>query len=142
VRRAILALLGTAAGTALLVGVKGGFSHPSKPPVPRADNKPSPSKVVPKPLRNGTWKGDAKVNEFGTVQLSIVVSAGKITTVKVLAYPKDRAQSAEINNTALPKLRSRALAAQSSDIDTVTGATVTSEGYRQSLQAAIDRARG
>ena len=67
--------------------------------------------MVPKPLRNGTWKGDSKVNEFGTVQLSIVVSGGKITNVKVLAYPNDRTQSKEINNAALPKLRSRALAA-------------------------------
>ena len=137
-RRAIFALLGTAAGTTLLVGVKGGFDHQPASPAPRAENKPSPS---PKPLRNGTWAGDSKTNEFGTVQLSIVVASGKITNVKVLKYPNGRTQSTEINSAALPKLRSQVLAAQSSDIDTVTGATVTSDSYRQSLQAAIDRAR-
>ena len=41
---------------------------------------------------------------------------------------------------AAPTLRREALAAQSAKIDTVSGATYTSEGYRQSLQAAIDAA--
>jgi uncharacterized protein with FMN-binding domain len=121
VRRAIIALLGTAAGTALLIGAKGGFPHDT--------------------LHNGTWQGDPKANQYGTVRLAIVVASGKITDVKVLDYPRKDPQAAKINSTALPKLRSSALAKQSADIDTVTGATVTSDGYRQSLQAAIDRAR-
>jgi uncharacterized protein with FMN-binding domain len=42
---------------------------------------------------------------------------------------------------ALPLLRESALKAQSADIDTVSGATATSDGYKQSLQAALDGAK-
>jgi len=39
-------------------------------------------------------------------------------------------------------LLQRTLIAQGADIDTVSGATYTSDGYRQSLQSALDKAAG
>lgn len=41
---------------------------------------------------------------------------------------------------AIPVLSRETLQAQSGNIDTVSGATYTSEGYRQSLQSALDAA--
>ncbi|GAA2597282.1 hypothetical protein GCM10010399_29910 [Dactylosporangium fulvum] len=91
-------------------------------------------------MKDGTFKGNAVYVEYGNVELSIVVSGGKITDIKVLDSPSDHSRSVQINNSALPKLRAEALAAQNADIDSVSGATYTSSGYKLSLQSAIDRA--
>ena len=57
-----------------------------------------------------------------------------------LQYPNGNCRDQQINAYALPILAQEALAAQSADIDTVSGATVTSDGYIDSLQAALDQA--
>jgi uncharacterized protein with FMN-binding domain len=68
------------------------------------------------------------------------VSSGKITNVSVPTYPSGNGRDQEINAYALPILRQKTLSAQSAHINTVSGATVTSDGYLQSLQAALDAA--
>ena len=50
-------------------------------------------------------------------------------------------KSVRINERAVPQLNSEALTAQSAEVDTVSGATYTSNDYRRSLQSAIDAAR-
>jgi uncharacterized protein with FMN-binding domain len=75
------------------------------------------------------------------VQVSITVSGGQLTSVEVLQYPDDDRKSVRINERALPTLIADTLTAQSADVDTVSGATYTSESYRASLQTAIDDAR-
>ena len=40
----------------------------------------------------------------------------------------------------LPILQQEAMSAQSAQLDSVSGATYTSDGYMRSLQSAIDRA--
>jgi uncharacterized protein with FMN-binding domain len=72
------------------------------------------------------------------VQLSI--SGGSITDVSVLQYPNGNGRDQEINSYALPTLVQETLDAQGSGIDMVSGATVTSTGYLQSLQSALDKA--
>ncbi|WP_231930253.1 FMN-binding protein [Friedmanniella luteola] len=74
------------------------------------------------------------------MQVQIIVTAGKITEVTVLQQPSGNPKDAEINDYALPVLVQDTLTAQSADIDMVSGATVTSTGYVQSLQAALDEA--
>ncbi|MFJ7068456.1 FMN-binding protein [Streptomyces sp. NPDC101115] len=54
--------------------------------------------------------------------------------------PSSTPRSREISSEAIPRLNQRTLAAQSANIDSVSGATYTSAGYRQSLQSALDRA--
>jgi uncharacterized protein with FMN-binding domain len=110
----------------------------------KTTSAPKPTTAAPKPprttMKDGTFGGNSVYVEYGSVELSIVVSGGKITDVKVLDSPSDHSRSVQINKSALPKLRSEALSAQSADIDTVSGATYTSSGYKLSLQSAIDRA--
>ena len=74
------------------------------------------------------------------MQVTITVAGGKITDVAVPTYPNGNGRDQEINAYALPVLRQETLAAQGADIDTVSGATVTSDGYLESLQAALDAA--
>jgi len=87
-----------------------------------------------------TVTGDTVQTRWGPVQVKITVKNGKITDVTAVQYPSDNPRDQEINSNALPQLRSEALAAQSASIDTVSGATYTSDGYRQSLQSALDSA--
>jgi uncharacterized protein with FMN-binding domain len=84
--------------------------------------------------------GTVVSTRWGPVQVQVTISAGRITDVTALQYPQGNGRDVQINNRALPILHDRVLAAQSADIDVVTGATVTSEGYIASLQAALDMA--
>ncbi len=74
------------------------------------------------------------------MQVRVTLQGTRITDVEALHLPSDRERSAEISDFAGPRLRQEALKAQSANIDTVSGATYTSEGYRQSLQSALDQA--
>ncbi|MCP3786187.1 FMN-binding protein [Micromonospora sp. A3M-1-15] len=89
---------------------------------------------------SGTATGSVAQTRWGPVQVRITVSGGKITDVTVVQVPDGNHRDQEINDYAVPILRQEALAAQSARVDTVSGATVTSDGYRESLQSAIDAA--
>ena len=92
-------------------------------------------------LSDGTYTGSSANTRFGPVQVQITVSGGQITDVQVPEYPSGNPRDRQINQRALPVLVAETTAAQSSDIDMVSGATYTSQGYLQSLQSAIDQAR-
>ena len=78
---------------------------------------------------------------WGPVQVSISVANHKITNISVPIYPHTKHRSAEINTRALPILQTEVVTAQSAHINNVSGATVTWEGYTESLQKAIDTAQ-
>jgi uncharacterized protein with FMN-binding domain len=88
-----------------------------------------------------TVTGDVVDTRWGPVQVQLTVSAGTITRVAVVRYPSGNGRDQEINGYALPILVRETTAAQGANIDMVSGATVTSDGYRQSLQSALDKAR-
>jgi len=87
-----------------------------------------------------TYTGDAADTRWGTVQVKITVANGKITKSEAVQYPTGNGRDAEINGYALPILADEVVKAQSAQIDSVSGATVTSGGYVQSLQSAVDAA--
>jgi uncharacterized protein with FMN-binding domain len=87
-----------------------------------------------------TYQGSVASTRWGDVQVTITVADGKITSVAVPTYPSGNGRDREINARALPILTQETIAAQSADIDSVSGATVTSDGYKESLQAALDAA--
>ncbi|MFD0305644.1 FMN-binding protein [Streptomyces sp. NPDC127119] len=78
-------------------------------------------------------KGTTVNTEKGPVQVEVTFDGDKITAVKLLQQPNHPQTEA-----AVPKLIASTLQVQSADVDTVSGATITSDGYRESLQAAID----
>ena len=87
-----------------------------------------------------TYTGDSVSTEWGPVQVQIAVTNGRITAASAVQYPNGNPRDQEINAFALPVLAQEAVAAQSAQIDMVSGATVTSQGYLTSLQSAIDKA--
>ncbi|UTT69401.1 FMN-binding protein [Arthrobacter sp. DNA4] len=89
---------------------------------------------------SGTYKGNTVQTRFGPVQVQITVANGKITDVTALQLTNTDGKSIQISNRAAPLLRSKVLAAQSANVQTVSGATITSDAYLTSLQAAIDAA--
>ncbi|GAB6856890.1 FMN-binding protein [Microbacterium xylanilyticum] len=92
-------------------------------------------------LKDGTFTGQAADTRYGAVQVAITVSGGQITDVAVPQYPNTERRDEEINAQALPILIDETKSAQSAQIDMVSGATFTSDGYTQSLQSAIDQAK-
>ena len=88
----------------------------------------------------GTFAGDVVQTRFGPVQVQITVSGGTISDVTALQLTDDGGRSVQISNYAAPLLREEVLQAQSANVQTISGATVTSDAYLTSLQAALDAA--
>jgi uncharacterized protein with FMN-binding domain len=87
-----------------------------------------------------TVTGPVASTRWGPVQVQITVANGALTGVTVLQYPSGNGKDQEINDYALPILVQETVDAKNANIDMVSGATVTSEGYLQSLQGALDQA--
>ncbi|MEV0237391.1 FMN-binding protein [Nonomuraea sp. NPDC050786] len=143
-RRVLFAVLVTAIGLVLLLSFKphdmAGVAQPPAAVAPaQASASPSPQGSM-ESADGRTFDGDAVDTRWGPVQVRIVVSGSKITDVQVLQAPQENRRDIEINNRALPILQQEALSAQSAQIDSVSGATYTSDGYTGSLQSAIDQA--
>ena len=88
----------------------------------------------------GTYAGSVVQTRFASVQVQITVQAGKITDVTALQLTDAERKSVQISNRAAPLLRDEVLQSQSADVQTISGATVTSDAYLSSLQAALDAA--
>ncbi|GGJ00957.1 FMN-binding protein [Streptomyces brasiliensis] len=140
-RRIVLASAATVSGMVLLLALKPHTSPEAASAVPAPVPGSSASASAGTPA-SGTKSVDGETvqTRWGPVQVRITLKDGKLTEVTAVTYPTDNPRDQEINSYALPQLRREALAAQSAQIDTVSGATYTSDGYRQSLQSALDSA--
>jgi uncharacterized protein with FMN-binding domain len=143
-RRALAAAAATGAAVALMAS----FRTPQSAPVrtARVPDSTSAPAATPSPTpsgryRDGSYTGDDVSMRFGDVQVQVVVAGGRITDVVAVQMPSDRARSAYISQVAGPVLHDEVLQAQSAQIDTLSGATYTSDAYAQSVQAALDHAR-
>jgi len=92
------------------------------------------------PTGSQTVTGSVASTQWGPVQLQLRIGGGKVTGVSVLQQPSGNPKDDEINSYALPILNQETIKDQSANIDMVSGATVTSTGYVQSLQSALDQA--
>jgi uncharacterized protein with FMN-binding domain len=100
----------------------------------------SPSAMPGATAASGSFTGQDVPNRYGDVQVRVSVVNGRITDVKAVQMPSDRAQSAYISQVAGPLLRDEALQVQSAKIDVISGATYTSESYAQSIESALQQA--
>ncbi|HEV8172940.1 MAG TPA: FMN-binding protein [Actinoplanes sp.] len=164
-RRSTAAAVGTLTGAALIAGVRLSVSAPvvtAAPPAVDVANSGSSSAQNKKPaqnkeaakrngangggsaaadasrLKDGVYKGKATDYAYGTIQVSIKVDGGKITSADA-TYPAT-GLSASINPKAITQLKEETLEKQSAKVNTVSGATLTSASYKTSLQAALDAA--
>jgi len=87
-----------------------------------------------------TVNGSSAGTRYGPVQVRVTIRSHRLVAVTALVYPSSGRRDQEISSFALPQLEQEAIAAQSAQIDTVSGATFTSDGYRRSLQSALDAA--
>jgi uncharacterized protein with FMN-binding domain len=157
-KRLILAVAGTIAGLIALLSFQihpgpaavGGLPAATLGPVPSlvtpsartgaaSGTGPSPPTAVPDTV---TTLGQAVTDQYGTIQVRIVTVGRQIRSVSFAQLAGDEELSDLINAQAGPVLLQRTLIAQSAQIDTVSGATYTSDSYRQSLQSALDKATG
>jgi len=157
--RAILAIVGTAAGLFFLLSFKPHSPSPATTPpaaisgtsgasgAASAPSSEAPGTSSPSSSSTGgatatakTVTGTAADTRYGPVQVKITVKSGKLVAADAVVYPQNDPRDAQINAYAIPELDKEALAAGSAQIDTVSGATYTSEGYVQSLQSALDQA--
>jgi uncharacterized protein with FMN-binding domain len=138
-RRIAIFLTATVAMVVLLFSYRTSRGGPLTPALPSV-NEPAPTDAAPPADGAQTVRGPVVPTVWGPVQVQLSVNSGRITDVVALQYPQGNRRDQQINSYALPELRAEVLAAQSASIDGVSGATVTSDGYRQSVQAAIDSA--
>lgn len=155
-RRAALTLIATVGGLVLLLGYK---SHGSAatlrpgafaPAAPHAGSGSAgagtrrPATSTPRPGASAagahrTVTGQTADTPYGPVQVAVVVSGRRISDVRPLQLPQGTGQDIAIDNYAVPQLIQETLSAQSAQIDMVSGATYTSQGYLESLQSALDQ---
>ena len=83
----------------------------------------------------GTFTGPAVFVNYGTVQVKITVSNGKITDAVAVQAPSGR--NDRYTQMAVPILKQQTLAAQSANIKGASGASYTSYGWFKSLQGAL-----
>jgi uncharacterized protein with FMN-binding domain len=131
VRRIVLAIGSTAAGLVILLGHNGTASVVGTNAV---------TSVAAGVTTGQTYDGAVAQTRWGPVQVRISVSNGKLVGASALQIPSGNGRDTEINNYAVPILNKEAVSTGTAAIDTVSGATVTSNGYITSLQAAIDAA--
>lgn len=91
-------------------------------------------------LQDGTFTGDVVSNEKGEFEASVTIAGGVITDVAILKQGTDEAQSQRINKMAGPQLIERILAAQSWQVEAVSGASYTSDGVTASVRDALAQA--
>jgi uncharacterized protein with FMN-binding domain len=145
-RRLTILIVATAALIALLVTVHAvdgsNADHPAARetvPAPPSVGLPSSTSSTPPPhYRSGTViKADH--TDYGTVRLKVTAKHGRIVRIDVLELPHANEVDRELSKPAAQTLTHEALRVQTADVDIVSGATYTSEGYLNSLQAALDQ---
>jgi uncharacterized protein with FMN-binding domain len=108
----------------------------------QAEGTPTTAHATTRPAaRSQTFNGPTEDTRHGPIQVSIVVKSKKISNVKASISPQEDGRSPFLQQRAMSVLKQEVLKAQSAKIDTVSGATETSEAYVQSLAAAIKTAR-
>ena len=91
--------------------------------------------------KDGEFTGKPVDTEWGDVQVKILIQGGAMVDVQFLQYPFHRTRSAELSGYTMPVLRAEAIKKQSADVNLYTGATMTAEGFQESLTSALVQAR-
>ena len=88
-------------------------------------------------MTDGTYTGEGK-GRNGTITVEVTVKAGKLDAVKVVKHT----ETVGISDAAVADFPKAIVAAQSTAVDAVAGATMTSEGIRAAVAQAIQKAGG
>lgn len=91
--------------------------------------------------KDGSYTGSVEDAFYGMIQVKATINGGKLTDVEFLQYPNDRQNSIDINEQAMPVLKQEAIKAQAAQVDTISGATDTSQAFMESLSIALKAAQ-
>jgi uncharacterized protein with FMN-binding domain len=111
------------------------------PVLPTDTAQPTAANAQLGAYKDGSYTGPVVDAYYGLVEVQVNVQNGKIANVQFLQYPNDRNTSVRINSFAMPYLQQEALQAQSANVNIISGATLTSEGFMMSLDAALKTAK-
>lgn len=148
-RRAILAIVSTTAALVMILSFKTHGTAPvTTPPAAVSSTgtssgsttSSSSSTTASTSTGTKTVTGNAVDTQYGPVQVQVTVTNGKVTSATAVDYPQNSPRDQEINAYAIPTLNQEATQTGTANIDMVSGATYTSEGYIQSLQSALNKA--
>lgn len=114
---------------------------PTPTSIPQATPTSAPTPTQSSGYKDGTFVGAVADAFYGNIQVQAVMQGGKIVDVQFLQYPNDRSHSIEINQYAMPILKSEEIQAQSANVDIVSGATDSSQAFIQSLQTALNKSK-
>ncbi|HVA93087.1 MAG TPA: FMN-binding protein [Chloroflexota bacterium] len=139
----VLSVVGVAAG--FMLSGCGSFGSSGSAVTAPAGLTPVPTAAVPVVTTGArTYQGPSADMQWGPVQVTLIVQGKRITDLQATA-PTERSQSAFINGQAIPMLRSEVLQAKTvaniKNIYGISGATLTSEAFYQSLLGAMAQAK-
>ncbi|HWU59000.1 MAG TPA: FMN-binding protein [Microbacteriaceae bacterium] len=133
----LLAVLGATLGVKFY---SAGSQPASTTSQPTTSTGPSAAQSTPTAAGGAkTITGDAISTRYGNVQVRVSFAGTNITKVTVLQVPDQSGRDQEITGYSVPILNKEVLQSQSAKVDSVSGATYTSDGYLRSLQSAIDK---
>ena len=114
----------------------------TKPPVTKTPpTAPTPVAPPQNNLPSGVFAGNTINTRWGPVQVEITVKDGVVTAAKSLRFPSGDQRSLSISQQAIPYLVQQTLGVVSAtDVQGVSRATYTSDGWRSSLQSALKKA--
>ena len=142
-----VATQGQDTGTPSQIASSGGPESSAPSPTPKQPSNGSGATVTQTPVDtkkgtyvDGTYVGDTVDAFYGTVQVSATIKNGAIIAVTFLQYPNEQGTSKQINAHALSILQQEAIAAQNANVDGVSGATHTTNAFKQSLASALSKA--
>jgi len=109
---------------------------PTPTPTPVPATTPTPITGNTGQYKNGTYTGSVADAFYGNLQVAAVIQGGALADVTFLQYPSN-GHSAQVSGQALPILKQEAIAAQSANVNVVSGATQISQAFEQSLGSAL-----
>jgi uncharacterized protein with FMN-binding domain len=114
---------------------------PTVPSTKKPTTKPTPVAPPQNNLPSGVFAGNTTNTRWGPVQVEITVKNGVVTAAKALQFPSGDQRSLSISQQAIPYLVQQTLGVVlASDVQGVSRASYTSDGWRSSLQSALKKA--
>ena len=154
-QRAPFVIAGTVVGVAavlaypthrprLVIPSQGAAGRPTQPAGQPAGQPGATATSVPTAPPSGQRQatGADTPYPYGDLAVRVTVTGSRITDIAVARLQETDGRSVMIDQQAIPLLRQQVLAAQSTNIDGVSGATYTSQAYVDSVQSALDRLGG
>jgi uncharacterized protein with FMN-binding domain len=141
VRKVALVVAATIAGLALVLGYRPhSQARAVKPPAVSLSPAAQAGPVTQSSPVTAVGSDQSLGGGLGDLEVKVTVAGGRIVKVGLAKLTLNGPQSSAISDSVLPQLEQQTMAAQSSAIQGVSGATYTSQAYAISLQSALDKA--